>query len=273
MPRKLTQARLVLIALLVATPALLAPGRASGGGFTPATFDAWIRMRTGGDGRPVYWYASGRVMNERTGELLSLMEGVDTSTVLRDPARPGTWVQLSRKIFISLDPRTGELLKGADGRPRPPIAYPFQVKTYRLEGDEIVYEVESHDGARTFAEPPKRNYTVRQLGSVTHYNYAMFIDRIRPDGTRSQRFEVNDFFLRDGKGLSDEERYQYTWVGTGPGPIVSSALSWRYGSFDAMPGARLKEYIRTRAPLWLAPPKDLAEVEALRRQQPYAIAQ
>jgi hypothetical protein len=40
-----------------------------------------------------------------------------------------------------------------------------------------------------------------------------------------------------------------------------------------MPGTRLKEYIRTRAPLWLAPPKDLAEIEALRRQQPYALAQ
>ena len=247
------------------------PGCVLAGGFTPATFADWLRLRAGEGGKAVYWYAEGRVLNDRTGERLSNMEGLDASWIFEDKTRPGTWVQLSRKIFIALDPKTGQLMSGADGKLRRPTFYPFQVRTYRLDGDEIVYNVESHDGARIFAEPEQRNFTVRRLGDVTHFNYAMFIDRVRFDGTRMQRFEVNDFFLRRGPRLRDEDRYQYTWTGTGPGPVVATALSWRYSSFDAIPSARLKEFIRRQAPLWLAPPRDMAEVDALRQQQPYPL--
>ncbi len=257
------------IAALALATALALPLAADAGGFTRDNFAAWVRMRAGDDGKPVYWYASGDVMNQATGEVIARMEGLDTSLAYRDPARPDTWIQLSRKIFILLDPKTGERLLGRDGKPRPPTAYPFQVRSYRLDGDEIVYDVESHDSARVFSEPTKRNFTARELGRVTHYNYSMFIDRVRLDGNRTQRFEVNDFFLRSDPGLKEPERYQYTWVGTGPGPSVSSVLSWRYSSFDAMPGEALKKFVREEAPLWLRPPKDLAEVEALRAQQPW----
>lgn len=258
-------------ALTLLLASMLVPMAAGAGGFNAENFDTWIRMRAGSNGQPVYWYATGHVMNNATGEVIARMEGIDVARVFKDPARPNTWVQLSRKIFISLDPRTGELQSGADGQPRRPTAYPFQVKTYTLEGDEIVYSVESHDTASVFSEPPQRNFTVRQLGSLTHYNYAMFTDRMRPDGKRSARFEVNDFFHRPGPGLSEQERYQYTWVGTGPGPIVASALSWRYASFDDLPSQRLKDYIRRNAPLWLAPPRDLAEIAALKAQVPYRL--
>jgi len=259
----------VLPALLGLAALTLAPVPSGAGGFTRTNFTAWIDMRAGTDGKPVYWYATGHVMDNVTGEVVSRIDGVDVALAFRDPAKPDTWVQLSRKIFILLDPKSGKRQLGPDGKPRRATAYPFQVKTYTLQGDEILYSVESHDSARVFSEPPRTNYTARQLGGVTHYNYAMFIDRVRVDGQRSQRFEVNDFFLRTGKDLADPERYQYTWVGTGPGPVVSSVLSWRYGSFDAMPGEALKDFIRSEAPLWLAPPKDLAEVERLRNQTPY----
>ena len=106
--------------------------------------------------------------------------------------RPGTWVQLSRKIFISLDPRTGEMLKGPDRDPLRPIAWPFQVKKYTLQGGEISHEVESHDTAPVFSEPLRMNYTVTEIGRVRHYKYSMLIDRVRVDATRSRRFKVND---------------------------------------------------------------------------------
>ncbi len=259
--------------IVIASLMALAAFPALAGGFTPETFDSWIKMRTGGDGKPVYWYAEGHVMNNVTGQTVSKMTGVDTSTVFQDPQEPGKWVQLSRKIFISLDPVSGEIMTDKDGNLRRPIAYPYQVKTYRLEGDEIVYTVESHDAGLVFQEPARKNYTAHKIGNVMHYNYAMFIDRVRQDGTRSQRFEVNDFLSRADAGLSEQERFQYTWVGTGPGPIVSSAVSWRYGAFDAMPSKILKDYIRAKAPLWLAPPKDMAEIAALKSQVPYRLSQ
>jgi hypothetical protein len=268
-PARMRPMTRITLACCAALALAIAPATTAAAGFTPANFEAWMQMRAGTEGKPAYWYATGTVMDQASGEVLSRIDGMDVSIAWRDPARPGSWIQLSRKIFILLDPRTGARQTGKDGKPRAPTAYPFQVRRYTLEGDELRYEVESHDSARVFAEPPKRNFTARQLGNVIHYNYAMFIDRVRVDGVRSQRFEVNDFFLRRGAGLTDAERYQYTWVGTGPGPSVSSVLSWRYASFDAMPGEALKAFIRAEAPLWLAPPQDMAEVEALRAQTPY----
>jgi hypothetical protein len=246
------------------------PTLAWAGGFTPELFDAWIKMRAG-EGKPVYWYAKGNVLQEGTGKLLSHMEGFDAAIVVRDSAKPNSWIQLSRKIFISLNPATGEILKDKDGNPRKPIAYPYQVKTYTLEGDDIVYSVQSHDMTVVADEPAQKNYTATKLGNMVHFNYAMFIDRVRGDGVRTQRFEVNDFFLRpDAK--TEQERYQYTWVGTGPGPIVASAVSWRYAKFEDMP-KRIVDYVRTHAPLWQAPPKDMAEIARLKTTIPYQLSQ
>ncbi len=255
--------------LAFTTLAALLPLAASAGGFTQQNFNDWVSMRAGDDGRPVYWYGTGTVMDQASGKVLARIDGLDTSFAYRDPNRPDTWIQLSRKIFILLDPVTGERQLDRDGRPRPPTAYPFQVRSYRLDGNEIVYDVESHDSARVFAEPTQRNFTAREIGRVTHYNYAMFIDRVRVDGTRAQRYEVNDFFLRRDPGLSESERYQYTWVGTGPGGTVSSVLSWRQRSFDALPDGTLKTFVREQAQLWLVPPKNIAEIESLRVQQPW----
>jgi hypothetical protein len=253
--------------LLAAT---LSAGSAWAGGFTPELFDAWIKMRAG-DGQPVYWYATGNVLQEGTGKLLSRMEGFDTARVMRDPAKPNSWIQLSRKIFISVDPATGEIMKDRDGNLRKPIAYPYQVKTYTLDGDEIAYTVQSHDSSVVADEPTQKNYTVTRIGKVMHVNYAMFIDRVRGDGSRVQRFEVNDFFYRpDAK--SEAERFQYTWVGTGPGPIVASAVSWRFAHFDAMP-RRIVDYVKANAPLWMEPPKDMAEIARLRQTIPYQLGQ
>ena len=99
-------------------------------GFTPANFESWMLMRAGEPGKPAYWYGTGTVMNQLTGEVQSRIEGMDVSIAWRDPARPGSWIQLSRKIFILLDPRTGERQLDQDGKPRRPTAYPFQVRRY-----------------------------------------------------------------------------------------------------------------------------------------------
>ncbi|MCB2107142.1 MAG: hypothetical protein KDE14_05550 [Rhodobacteraceae bacterium] len=256
----------------LALAAVSAATHAQAGGFTPELFDAWIKMRAG-DGKPVFWYSEGIVKSNPEGETIGYMTGTDMSIVMRDETKPNTWIQLSRKIFITIDPKTGEIALGPDGKPRRPIAYPYQMKTYTLDGDEIVYSVQSHDGRVIADEEPRRNYSVRKIGNVTHFNYAMFIDRDRGNGERVQRFEVNDFFMRPDPDLNEQERYQYTWTGTGPGPIMSSAVSWRYSAFDDIPNELVKKYIRENAPLWQAPPKDMAEIERIRTIRPYPLGQ
>ncbi len=266
------RAWLLAFAILAAPVAALsvASGSASAGGFTPDLFDAWIKMRAG-DGTPVYWYAKGNVLQEGTGKLLSHMEGFEAAVAIRDPAKPHVRFHLSRKIFILLDPATGEILTGSDGKPRAPVAYPFQVRSYTLEGDDIVYTVQSHDMTAVTDEPPQRNFTAKRLGNVTHFNYAMFVDRLRGDGSRTRFYEVNDFFLRpDAK--TEQARFQNTWVSAGPGPTVSNATFTRTGTFESMP-KRIVDYVKANAPLWMLPPKDMAEIERLRAVTPMRLEQ
>ncbi len=255
-------------AWLLACAVTVLPFAAAAGGFTPDLFEAWVRMRAG-DGAPVFWYAKGQVLQEGTGKLLSHLEGFEAAVALRDPAKPNTWVHLSRKIFVSLDPATGALAVGADGKPRAPIAYPFQVRTYTLDGSDVIYTVQSHDMTAVTEEPPSRGFTAAKFGGVTHFNYAMFVDRLRGDGSRTRFYEVNDFFLRpDAK--TDQERFQNTWTSAGPGPTVASATFTRFRQFTDMPKA-IVDYVKANAPLWMAPPKDMAEIEKLRTALPYRL--
>ena len=240
-----------LSALLCA--ALMSASPAHAGGFTPELFDTWIDMRTGGGETDVYWYSEGLLKSFPDGEVIAEMVGFDTSTVIRDPDDPSKATQLSRKIFYWFDPVTGERLE------RDAISYEYQVKTYQLEDDEIVYGVESRAGKRISHVPPTKNYSVKKVDGTLWFNYAVFIQR------GSGKFENSDFYIIPGDDLSDRETYQHSWVSYGVGPIMSNAVAWRYTRFEDMP-ERITKIVREEAPLWLEPPRSMNEIEQLRDQ-------
>ncbi len=223
------------------------------GGFDEALFESWLDMRTGGGNTDVYWYSEGIVKSFPDGATTAKMIGFDTSRLIRDPDNPKKAIQLSRKIFYFFDPETGERID------RPPIAYPHQLKIYELDGDEIIYTVESNNGRSVYTLGPMKNYTAQRIDGVEWFNYSVFFER----GTG--KFENSDFFVQPDEGQSEQERYQHSWVAYGVGPMMSNAVAWRYSSFDAMPEI-ITEVVREEAPMWLVPPKDMAEIEALRAE-------
>lgn len=233
--------------------ALLLSNGARAGGFTPELFNTWLDLRTGGGDTDTYWYSEGVLKSFPDGAVIAEMVGFDASTLIRDPEDPAKATQLSRKIFYWFDPDTGERLE------RKPIAYEYQVKTYELDGDEIIYAVESRAGKRVSFVPPTKNYSVKQVDGTLWFNYTVFIQR--GDG----KFENSDFYLIPGDELTDRERYQHSWVSYGVGPIMSNAVAWRYTDFEDMP-ERIKDIVREEAPLWMAPPRSMTEVEELRAQ-------
>ena len=157
--------RRILITLL--TTLLLASGPAAADGFDKALFESWLAMRTGGGETDVYWYSEGLIKSFPGGDTTAKMIGFDASRLLRDPDNPNRAVQLSRKIFYFFDPETGERLD------RDPISYPFQVKTYELDGDDIVYAVESNNGRAVYTLGPMRNYSAKVIDGVHWFNYAV----------------------------------------------------------------------------------------------------
>ena len=238
------------LTLLIAQSLLLA-GFAHADGFDKELFESWLDMRTGGGQTDVYWYSEGLVKSFPEGTTTAKMIGFDTSQLLRDPDNPNKAVQLSRKIFYFFDPETGERMD------REPIAYPHQVKTYELDGDDIVYTVESNNGRSVYTLGPMRNYSAKNLNGVHWFNYAVFIQR----GTG--KFENSDFYVQPDDGLPEQQRYQHAWVSYGVGPIMSNAVAWRYSSFDAMP-EHITKIVREEAPLWMKPPASLEEIAELR---------
>lgn len=234
--------------------ALLAPHSTHAEGFTPELFDAWLDMRVGDGETPVYWYAEGLLKSFPDGKTTARMIGFDTGRLLRDPENPNQATHLSRKIFFWFDPETGERLD------MEPIAYEYQVKTYELKGEDIVYAVESRSGERiSFVDPSTENYSAKRIGDVIWFNYPVFIDR------GPGKFENSDFYIQPSTDLNEQEKYQHVWVSHGPGPIMSSAVAWRYSSFDEMP-SQLTEMVKSEAPMWMTPPENMDEIAQLRNE-------
>jgi len=114
-------------------------------GFSPETFRQWVDMRVG-RGEPVYWYAIGTVYRSPDGEPLMSMEGVDVARFDAGLSTSTKAHQLSRKTFIYRDLETGAVLKEWQGKPLPPIAYPYQYITYELKGSSLETWVEQVRG-------------------------------------------------------------------------------------------------------------------------------
>ena len=246
-------------------------GGAVAEGFDADRFDRFVSARAG-DGEPVYWYSTGTVRAYPSGELLFTMEGFDTARSHRpDPDAPLVH-QYSRKIYIFRDPATGEVVRtygeGEEAREATPIAYPYQFITYELKGDAVETFVEQGAGARMNRIGPGDTMVARDLGDTLVVSAPLFLDFPIPGAeARYQAWENYDFLIQPDGAV--EEPHQLSWARFGPlppwaggGPSIMHLITWRVEAFDDLPDA-MKAYIETDAPLWTAPPADLADIRKL----------
>lgn len=259
----------LVIAAVVSSPV---KAQVDGGGFDRGLYDRFVSMRTG-DGDPVYWYSVGTVRAYPSGETVAIMEGFDTARNVRNEATPDTVYQLSRKTYIFRDPKTGERISEVDGKPVPPIQYPYQQIEYTFEGDRLVTNVEQGRQPNVQRIGPGTDVAARWLGDgVAQYTAPLYLDFPLPGGGNYEAFENYDFFIQPD-AVDAAARYQLSWVryGTSPPfnngePVIMHMVSWRTDSFEALPDS-IKTYVREEAPLWLEPPKDFAEIETLQAPQ------
>lgn len=260
-----------IVAAVVAVLALSAgftQAQIDGGGFDRDLYERFVSMRTG-DGEPVYWYSIGTLRAYPSGETLAIMEGFDTARHARRDDRPETLFQLSRKTYIFRDPDSGERISEIDGKPVYVLQYPYQQIEYTLEGDRLLTMVEQGRKPNVQRIGPGNNVSARRLGDgVTQFTAPLFLDMALPGGRKYEAFENYDFFIQPEK-VEGSARYQLSWVryGASPpfnggGPVIMHMVSWRTDSFEALPNT-IKEYVQEEAPMWMAPPRDFAEIEAL----------
>lgn len=257
--------RIFLAALLLtlASPAVPAAG------FDPATFQRWVEMRVGG-GEPVYWYCIGTVYSYPEGKPLMRVEGIDTARLDRSLSTPTTAHQLSRKVFVYRDLATDAILTEWNGRPLPPIAYPYQYITYELKDAALETFVEQGAAPRLQRIGPGTGIVPRRIGETLVFTAPLFLDFPTPGGGRYQAFENYDFFVQPRlSGLAHP--YQISWLRYGDlpggaGKSIMHMVAWRVDRYQDLPQS-IRSYLESDAGrLWKEPPRDIAEIRRL--QQP-----
>ena len=242
--------------------ALMSPAYA--GDFSQDSYDAFVSARTG-DGAPVYWYSTGTVRAYPSGETLFIMEGYDTARA--EKVSDTKTQQYSRKTYIFRDPETGEVLKTYNGKDVDAIAYPYQFITYELVGDDMETTVEQGAGKAVRTIGPSRGMSVKEIDGTLVYTAPLFLDFPAGPTARYQAWENYDFFIQP-EGTKGE-RHQLSWARygdlpawAGKGKCIMHMVSWRVEEYEDVP-ERFRTYIEADAPLWKAPPKDLADIRRL----------
>lgn len=266
-------------ALAVAAPALSErqsePAPASAGSDSraaaPEEFRMWVDARAG-TGEPVHWVSEGAIYEYPTGKKLFGMIGFDSSRVFW-PEKPGDpVVHLTRKTYAYTDPETGEILTEFNGRKVEPIAYPYQMISYRYENGRIYGDVEQGVAPSVQKIEAKTGMTLRWMGKDTLAITApVFLDFPLPNGARYEAWENYDFFIH--RAGTNAEPHQMAWQRygalppfAGQGQAIYHLLSWRVESNAELP-ARLRAWAERERPMWLNPPRDLDEIRALQQGQ------
>ena len=234
----------------------------------PEALKKWINARAG-TGKAVHWLADGGVYEYPSGKKLFGMTGFDSSTVIWPEEADGEIIHLTRKTFAYTDIETGEVIEEYNGKKVEPIAYPYQMITYRLENGRIYGDVEQGVGERVQQIKSKDGIPYRKMGNTWVYNAQVFLDFPLPTGNQYQAWENYDFYVHPEGSLEEPHQMGWQrygdlprWYGEGKGII--QLYSWRVESHEEFP-KQLMDWAKKSKPNWLTPPKDVAEVRALQK--------
>ena len=236
----------------------------------PQSLRDWVDARAGDGNEAVHWVSDGYVYDYPSGKKLFGLIGFDSSIAIWPDSVGGPVTHLTRKTFAYTDLETGEVIKEHNGVKVEPIAYPYQMITYRLEDNRIFGDVEQGVGDRIQKIPSVDGIPIRKLGDSYIFNAQVFLDFPLPTGAQYQAWENYDFFIQpEGKV---EEPHQMTWQRYGKlakwagheGYVITRLHSWRVESQDEFP-AQMLAWAKAEKPGWLTPPADVAEVRAIQQ--------
>lgn len=235
----------------------------------PNMLKIWADGRAG-TGKPVHWIADGGVYEYPSGKKLFGMIGFDSSTIIWPENEDGKAIHLTRKTFAYTDPETGEVIKEYNGNKVEPIAYPYQMITYRFENDRIYGDVEQGVGERIQKIKSEDGIPYRKLGSTYIFNASVFLDFPLPSGGQYQAWENYDFFFHPEGSVDEPHQMSWQRYGALPrwsgmdGKAIIHLHSWRVESQDEFP-KQILDWAKAEKPQWLNPPADMAEIRALQK--------
>jgi len=254
------------VALSVALSAAAEPTELTIRTYDSEAFSRLVAFRVG-TGSPKYFHTLGDVRAEPGGEVLYRYEGFETCRLAPGSRTATSATQLSRRIFFYCDATTGAYLRQVDGHPVLPTACDYLIMEWSLQDDGTVL-IEGTQGkephvVRTRVPGPTCRalpdgtlvfpvnlqftagaYSFHEIGTyVSPPTYASDGDRCLAQFCRLQPLPRWSPLYGQKKALLD---------------LTVQGLS----AFDQLP-ARLTDLVRREYPLYVAPPRDLAECLAL----------
>ncbi|MGB3754188.1 MAG: hypothetical protein WA954_09875 [Parerythrobacter sp.] len=248
----------------------------------PEILRKWVDARAG-TGEPVHWVSEGGIYEYPSGKKLAGMIGFDSSRAIWPDTSGEPVTHLTRKTYAYTHPDTGEILTTWKGRPVEPIAYPYQLITYRYDegesesggGSRIYADVEQGTGDAVRKMKSTEGMQARMMGNTLAVTAAVFLDFSLPGGGTYEAWENYDFFIQPEGSV--EEPHQMSWQRYGAPPpflapdmedggkVIYHLLNHRVESHDEF-DPKLLAWARQNRPQWLAPPADIAEIRALQEE-------
>ena len=187
---------------------------------------------------------------------------------------PEARLSLGRKANLCLDKDTGEVLREFRGRPVTQLIYPYQVMAMSLHGGRVA--AVATQGAGTFL----RTYNLDDIVKVTSFGGRTYFDTgamftIRREEGVMNSFEYLTYVMPPDAGeqkntnpsLSLTLAYERpVWAG-GDGKsdyLLQHAVGMRLSTYDELP-PHIRQFIETDAPVFRAPPADMAEIKRLQQ--------
>lgn len=239
-------------------------------GINQQQFDNWIQARCG-SGEPVYWYTRGDVRAfPGDGEVLYRIDFVEENRLVADPGKPDNKICLGRKMSLFLDKDTGEVLHEFRGHPLAPEIYPYQVIEMTLQGDRVAavatqgagkslrtHRLDDVVNAMNFAD--RTYFAAAAMFTVHHgagvHNVFEYLTYVMPPDAASEK--------TPDPGLVRTVSYNSPY-GDGNTYVVEHAVGTRVKSYDELP-VHVHEFIKTEAPIFRAPPANMAEIKRLQK--------
>ena len=267
--RKQSLARMTLLSCVVALPVAAGELREASYRDAPEAFRVWVDGRAG-NGDAVHWVADGAVYAYPSGEKLFGLIGMDSSTVIWPDSPDEPVLHLTRKTYAYTDAETGEVLTEYRGTPVEPIAYPYQMISYRLEDGLIYGDVEQGVGDNIQQIKARNGIPSRKLGDSYIFNAAVWLDFELPSGMQYEAWENYDFFFQPDGSVSEPHQMSWQRFGALPkwtgvaGKSITHLHSWRVENVEEIP-PNILDWVKANKPMWLRPPANVAEVRALQR--------
>ncbi len=235
------------------------------GGFTRDDFERFVNLRFGA-GDPVYWYGWGGNTTFPGEKMFARKEGCEMGRLYRPEPDKAEAFLLARKLFVYLDPQTGEILTMPDGSPMWVKDFTYQYFRIRLKNSFLIFYSEQGSGDELTKLTSGHNSEIQKFDGMTIYTTP--VQYQLPWRGNEPTWETYNWIERQDR---DQVHYDCVWHGDFPTPpnmppgrVSMNAYYHRYDFYGDMPET-IRTFIEEHAPLWKKPPESLDEIRELQK--------